>query len=299
MTTTDHWQPRGDRPGGADVPVAPGNRDQLAAWNGEEGDSWAAHPQFYDAGVRNLHAPLMAAAAVRPADRVLDVGCGTGQCARDAARAATQGSALGIDLSQPMLRVARATAEREGLGNAAYVQGDGQIYPFDDAAFDVVVSRTGATFFADQVAGFTNLARALRPGGRLALVSWRSPAENEWIGSLAQALRPDAPAPHPPPDAPNPFRHADPEGTTAILTAAGFEQVRLRPLDAAMYFGRDADEGFPILADLLGWMVRDLSPTARETSLERLRRLLAEHQTADGVAMGCAAWLVTALRPQG
>ena len=288
MTTTDDR----DR-----LSVAPGNNDQLAAWDGDEGAVWAAHPEFFDSSVRHLHRRLVEAAAVAPDDRVLDHGCGSGQCTRDAARQATRGEAVGIDLSRPMLRVAEETAAREGLGNVRFVHGDAQVHPFEPGTFDVAVSRTGAMFFADQVAAFTNVARALRPGGRLALVSWRSAAENEWFTSLVHALRPDLPVIAPPPDAPSPFRHADPDVTTSILTAVGFEQVALTPLDAPMYFGRDAEEGFRVVSDLLAWMVREVEPAERVESLARLRGLLQAHETGDGVAMGCAAWLITAARP--
>ncbi|HEX5985256.1 MAG TPA: class I SAM-dependent methyltransferase [Nocardioides sp.] len=288
MTTTDDR----DR-----LSVAPGNNDQLAAWDGDEGAVWAAHPEFFDSSVRHLHRRLVEAAAVAPDDRVLDLGCGSGQCTRDAARQATRGEAVGIDLSRPMLRVAEETAAREGLGNVRFVHGDAQVHPFEPGTFDVAVSRTGAMFFADQVAAFTNVARALRPGGRLALVSWRSAAENEWFTSLVHALRPDLPVIAPPPDAPSPFRHADPDVTTSILTAGGFEQVALTPLDAPMYFGRDAEEGFRVVSDLLAWMVREVEPAERVESLARLRGLLQAHETGDGVAMGCAAWLITAARP--
>jgi hypothetical protein len=139
-------------------------------------------------------------------------------------------------------------------------------------------------------------SRALRGGGRLALVSWRTAGENEWITSLFGALTPDAPPPTPPADAPTPFRHADPADTTRILTDAGFHEVALEALDVPMYFGRDADEGFPILKDLLGWTVRDLEPSDAEKAMTRLRDLLLQHQSPDGVAFGCAAWLITARR---
>lgn len=238
----------------------------------------------------------MESAAIRPDSRVVDLGCGSGQCTREAARRASDGAALGIDLSGPMIRAARATTAREGLTNATFVQGDAQIHPFEPDAFDVALSRTGAMFFADQSAAFTNVARALRPGGRLALVSWRTAPENEWISTIFEALLPGTPAPAPPQEAPTPFRHADRARTAAILTAAGFEQINLEPLDVAMYFGRDAEEGFPILRDLLAWTVRDLEPAVAATAFDRLRNLLRNHETPHGVAFGSAAWLITARR---
>lgn len=298
MTTAAGHGSAGHDKAGQDhhVAVARGNEEQFSAWNGDEGTHWAAHPEFFDATVRNLHSALMAAAAVEPHDRVLDIGCGSGQCTREAARRAFAGAAVGIDLSLPMIRLADSIAGREGPSNASFVQGDAQVYPFDAGTFDVALSRSGAMFFADQVAAFTNIARAMRPGGRLALASWRSAAENEWISALRQALLPGVPAPEPPENAPTPFRHADRRRTTALLAASGFAGVDLEPLDIAMYFGRDAEEGFSVLRELLGWMVRDLDPTAAEDAFGRLRNLLRDHETPEGVALGGAAWLITARR---
>jgi SAM-dependent methyltransferase len=295
MTTTQLPQGRRAVAAGA---LAAGNHEQYAAWNGDEGTHWALHQEFYDASVRNLQLALMEAADIGYHDRVLDIGCGNGECTHAAARLATHGTATGIDLSLPMLRVAEAIAGREGITNAAFVHGDAQVHRFSAATFDVAVSRTGAMFFADQVAAFTNIAQALRPGGRLALVSWRTPEENEWIRALFRALTPDAPPPQPLVDAPTPFRHADARRTTMILFDAGFEDVVLQRLDTQMYFGRDADEGFPILSDLLGWTVRDLEPNRAEEAMGRLRDVLRQHETDEGVAFDCAAWLITARRPQ-
>lgn len=278
------------------VPVAPGNLEQYAAWSGDEGRLWADHPGFFDDGVRELHAALMAAADIAAGERVLDVGCGNGQCTREAARQAHPGTALGIDLSVPMIAAASASVGEEGPANASFVAGDAQSHPFEPGSFDLVLSRTGTMFFAEQVAAFRNIARALRPGGRLAMVSWRSAAENEWIGALAGALRPDVPPPRPPEEAPSPFRHADRDATRAILESAGFEAIALTPLDAHMYLGRDADEGFGVMSRMLGWMVQDVDSTAREHAMTRLYRTLEEHETPDGVSFGCAAWLITARR---
>jgi hypothetical protein len=154
----------------------------------------------------------------------------------------------------------------------------------------------GAMFFADQVAAFTNIAKALRPGGRLLLMSWRGALENEWITQLRRAMLPGAAAPEPSGDAPTPFRHADQHRTTVILEASGFDAMAFEPVTAPMYFGRDADVAFPVLCRLLGWMVRDLETDAARQAHERLHDLLRDHETGDGVAPGSASWLITARR---
>ena len=89
------------------------------------------------------------------------------------------------------------------------MQGDAQVYPFDDAAFDVAISRFGVMFFADPVAAFTNIGRALKPGGRIAWIVWRSLAENELFSEVRRAIAVGRDLPTPPSGVPSPFGLAD------------------------------------------------------------------------------------------
>jgi len=102
------------------VPVDPSNVEQLCAWDGGEGAYWAANADYYDRAVAEHHGRLLAAAAIGATDRVLDIGCGTGQTTRDVARAATAGSALGVDLSSAMIEYATIRARRDGLTNVRF-----------------------------------------------------------------------------------------------------------------------------------------------------------------------------------
>ena len=276
--------------------VAPGNEFQARAWDGDEGEIWARYPEFFESSVRRHQAKLMEAAALTAESRVLDIGCGTGDSTRDAARAAKRGAAVGIDLSARMLERARARAAAQDVTNATFVQGDAQIYPFEPGSFDVVVSLTGAMFFADQTAAFTNIARAMRAGGRLALVSWQGPERNEWFLSFVDAMTLGRGLAPPPPNAPSPFTHADPSRTERILTDAGFADVRIDPLELPMYFGATADEGDEVLSQLLAWMSGELAAGERAEASRRLRDTLVAHQTPEGVAYGSGAWLITASR---
>jgi SAM-dependent methyltransferase len=253
----------------------------------------------------------MAAAEIGAADRVLDVGCGNGETAIDVARLASEGSSVGVDLAAPLLRVAEARAVDAGVENVSFLQADAQVHPFEPGSYDVVVSRFGTTFFSDPAAAFGNLSTALRPGGRLAVVSWRSLAENEWIRSFAQALQPtgtpgddpsDAPAgppPGPPPEGPGPFAHARQDRVREILSDTGFTDIEFEPIDPLMYFGRDADEAYTILRPMLGWMTGDVDDASREAALERLLVSLRSHETPEGVAYGSAGWLFAARRRNG
>ena len=146
------------------------NSEQAKAWNGPEGVHWARNQDRWNAVNEGFNEPLLEAAAITGTHRVLDLGCGSGQTTRLAARRASEGGALGLDLSGPMLAEARARAEREGIANVSFTRGDAQVHPFEPGAFDVAISRFGVMFFADPVAAFANIGRALRPGGRLAFV---------------------------------------------------------------------------------------------------------------------------------
>src|SRR5438552_15645203 len=123
------------------VPVDPANAEQSAAWNGGEGAYWAEHANQLDRVIAGHDSAFQAAAAIQPTDRVLDVGCGTGQNTRDAARAAPAGSALGVDLSAPMLDFARQAAESARPTNCSFPQADAQIPPSEPASADVAASR--------------------------------------------------------------------------------------------------------------------------------------------------------------
>src|SRR5262245_25378383 len=203
------------------IHVDPSNIDQQRAWNGDEGDYWAAHPEYFDRSVAEYHQRLLATASIERGDRVLDIGCGTGQTTRDAARAASDGSAVGVDLSSPMLAYARQQAVAEGVTNASFLQADAQVHPFDPGVFDLAISRTGAMFFGDRLAAFTNIGRALGRGGRLVLVAWQGLAANEWMRAIGGALAAGRERPAPPPDAPGPFALSDPERVRAVLLSAG------------------------------------------------------------------------------
>ena len=278
------------------IVVAPSNEAQRAAWDGDEGAYWAAHPDHFDRSVGAYDRHLWAAAGIRPTDQVLDVGCGTGQTTRDAARLAIEGSALGIDLSSEMLDVARRRAADDGLRNASFVQGDAQVHPFEPAAVDVIISRTGAMFFGDLDEGFANLAAALVPGGRLALVVWQPLAANEWLREIITALAAGRDLPGPSPDGPGPFSLSDPRRAQELLGGAGFTDIAVQGHEEAMWFGTDADDGHRLLLGLNGWMLEGLDDAGRHQASAALHDTLAAHETPEGVLLGSAAWTISARR---
>lgn len=275
--------------------VDPSNAEQSRAWDGEEGRYWAAHAQQFDAAVAAYHQALLDAARIGQESRVLDIGCGTGQTTRDAARRAGSGRAVGVDLSGEMLKVARRTADQEGLRNVEFVHADAQVHPFPAGFYDVAISRTGAMFFGDPVAAFTSIGRALRPQGSLALVAWQPASENEWFQEITRAMAAGREMPVPPPDAPGPFSLSVPGRVSRL--EVGLEDVQVESLRAPMHFGATAHEAHGLVAGLTEWMLEGLDDEGRRRALDNLYASMAAHETSRGVEYGSAMWLVTARRP--
>ncbi|MEU6036297.1 methyltransferase domain-containing protein [Actinomadura sp. NPDC047616] len=275
------------------------NSHQAEAWNGYEGEHWAAHRDRYDAVNSGFNDALLDAAAIGERDRVLDVGCGNGQVTRLAARRARLGQVTGVDLSGPMLRTARLAALDEQVGNVTFERGDAQVHPFPDGAFDVAISRFGVMFFADPVAAFANIRRALRPGGRVAFLCMQ-PVRGSGLGELFAALAEHVPQLRPAGAADTgPTSLADPERVRAVLgDGAGFRDVTCAHVEAVQVWGRDAADAARFLG---GWgPVRhhlggvDEATAAR--ALEALEIAMRRFEEPDAVRLPATAWLVTAFR---
>lgn len=275
------------------------NVEMAKAWDGEEGEEWAADARHYEATGQAYTRRLLAAAAIASGERVLDVGCGNGGSTRLAARAAAPGAVTGIDLSGPMLEVARDRSKEEGIDNVDFVKGDVQVHPFAPSTFDVAISSFGAMFFEDPVAAFANVGRALRPGGRLAFHAWQELARNEWLVAIRGALAAGRDLPAPPTGAPGPFGLADPETSRALFEAAGFTDVSFEAVEEPLTWGDDADDAFAFLSRLsiVRWLSSGLDEATSEQVRDNLRRLVEDHAGPNGVTMAGAAWLITATRP--
>jgi SAM-dependent methyltransferase len=284
---------------GTEFNVDPSNEDARRGWDGDDGAYWADHEDYFDRSMALYHDAFFDRAAIATNDRVLDVGCGTGSTTREAGRRARDGSALGMDLSARMLEHARARAREEGLDNVAYLQADAQIHPFEPASFDVVISRNGTMFFGDPVAAFANLGRALRPGGRMTLLTWQPLSENEWFAAFRNALAVGRELPDPPPDAPGPFSLSDPVRVRTILETAGFVDVDLEGAAHPMEHGRTPDEAFANVRGMgyVEYLLEPLDAAGRARALGALRASIDAHSTDDGVRYGSATWIVSATHP--
>ena len=261
-------------------------------------DGMPRPPVDYDAELRLHNQVLRRACGVRRHDHVLDVGCGTGQTTRQAARKATAGGALGVDLSAPMIGRARELAQAEGLGNVTFQRADAQVHRFPPEEFDLAISRFGTMFFDDPAAAFANIGRALRPAGRLVMMVWQSHQRNQWDAAIHRSLEGFGESMAVAPAGPDPFSLANPATVEGILDAAGFAEVTFTDVHQPVYYGPD-------VAAALDWVrgftctnnaLRRLDPAGAECALKRLRETLAAHAGKDGIWFDSRAWIVTARR---
>ena len=253
----------------------------------------------YDAELRLHNEVLRRVCGIRSYDRVLDIGCGSGQTTREAARLAIAGHVVGIDLSAPMIEQARELAKAEGVRNVTFEQGDAEVYPFTPGYIDVVISRFGTMFFADPVGAFHNIAMAMKPGGRLVMLVWQSHELNEWSVAIEQSLTVDRLAPANRRGEPNPFSLADSNTVERILSAAGLTDTRFIDVNQPVYYGPD-------VAAALEWVsgfsstknfLQQIAFPSAQLALKRLRETLAAHASESGVWFNSSAWIVTASRP--
>ena len=151
------------------TPADSENPEQIEHWNAAAGESWAALSDRLDRLVGPLGEVAMDTLALAGAEHVVDVGCGCGQTAIELSRRIGEwGEVLGVDVSVPMLGVAKSRAARAGLTNVRFLDSDAQTHPFDAGAAKAVFSRFGVMFFSDPVAAFANIRHALsieRPTG--------------------------------------------------------------------------------------------------------------------------------------
>lgn len=205
--------------------MAEPNETERRRWNDEE---WAASWPKRERLTDEVTGHLLAASALRPGERVLDIGSGGGKAALAAAQAVgPEGVVIGADVSAPLAELAVQRARAADVGHVAFHVVDVQTDPIAGGPFDVAMSQFGVMFFDEPAVAFGNIRAHLEPGGRLAFACWQSLERNPWFYAAAVAdFVPPPPKPPPGKSPTGPFALADAERTTNMLVAAGFTDVR-------------------------------------------------------------------------
>ncbi len=276
------------------------NAEQIEFWNGPAADKWVDFNSELDRMLDPLGFLAMDRADPAPGEHALDVGCGCGGTTLELARrVAPSGAVTGLDVSEPMLAVARERT-RDAAAPVRIVGGDAEVCDLPGAAFDLVYSRFGVMFFANPAAAFVNIGGALKPGGRLAFVSWRTAAENPWVTVPFEAARPLLPSFEPPgPNEPGQFAFADSARVERILAAAGFTDVRSEPHDVMLRVGDgDLDACVEVTLKLgpVSRLLREADEQAVPPVAAAIRAAVAPYHTGETLEMMSAVWVVTARR---
>jgi SAM-dependent methyltransferase len=288
------------------------NAAQAERWNGESGRYWVTYRERLRASLERLIPHLFRAASISAGDRVLDVGCGCGETTiaaarlasgvpRDASAAVTGpgekdsygGGALGLDLSGPMLAVARRLAAEAAVANVDFEQGDAQVYPLPRDFYDVVISSFGVMFFDDPATAFTNLRSAVRPGGRLAFLCWQDDLRNELFAIPLRAFMTGTSA-----DQADDDLFADPQQVADLLSGTGWADIRIEEASEPAWMGATVADAMDYIRGMRKFraLIDELDQSRTEEALSTMAKEYAARERPDGVWVGSAAWLVSAQR---
>jgi SAM-dependent methyltransferase len=269
--------------------------EQAILWNGVAGRSWLALQDLLDDLFAELTKSLVDGIAGRTLD-ILDVGCGPGTTTIAAAQALqSKGKCVGIDISQPLIDAARA---RQSPASVSFICADASEYAFTPNVFDLLISRFGVMFFNDPVRAFANLRFAVKHGGELRCLSWRSIAENPFMTTAENAARPFLPSlPVRGPNVPGQFGLADETYVISVLSQAGWQSVELQPFDVECVFPeRELVRYFTNLGTV-GRVLHEADETTRKNIIATVRAAFDSYVHGDQVRFTAACWMIRARAP--
>jgi ubiquinone/menaquinone biosynthesis C-methylase UbiE len=275
--------------------IQPANADQIAMWNGCAGRGWVEAQESLDRLFAPFEDLLVEVVAKSEAQRVLDIGCGTGSTTLAIARQlGPNGTAVGLDISEPMIALAQRRAALEAAP-PRFLCADAQTYEFEPASFDMIVSRFGTMFFDDSVHAFANLRRAATSGARLHTIVWRSPADNPFMIAAEKAAAPFLPQmPARNPDAPGQFALADRNRVYSILEKAGWSEIAIEPLDVACTLPERELNDYITRLGPLGRVLPKLEEPARSRIVAAVRAAFEPYVQGAEVRFTGACWTVSA-----
>ena len=268
-----------------------------AFWNSTMGHAWVSQQAVISDVFTSVTSVSLVAAAAKQGEHVIDIGCGPGDTLLAFARAVgPSGDALGVDVSVPMLEFARHRAAEAGLANVTCALADATTYAFEPRRANLVYSRFGMMFFDDPIKAFTNIRSAMKMGGRLVFVCFRTMPESPWFRVPIEAARPHVPPqPRVDPLAPGMFSLAREDRLRGVLTEAGFREIALNATDVPIH-GKDTTQSMAFITQVgpLPALLENASDEQRKRATEAAHNALAAQIGADGRGLHVGLWLVSA-----
>lgn len=226
-------------------------------------------------------------AGLRSGMRFLDVASGSGALSIPAARLGAQ--VLAVDQSSVMLELLRERAQKEGLNIETHLM-DGHALELDDNSFDMAGSQFGVMVFPDMPKGIREMARVVKPGGRVLMNVYGDPRKIDFFNFFVRAIQTVRPGfTGPPPDPPPlPFQLQDPERLRKELANAGLKDVKVETVTETTEFqtGKDLWDWLvwsnPIVEMVLGGL--NLTSDERGMIQQALEKMVRERAGGDGPA---------------
>jgi len=287
-----------------DVKVTEEESDFVKFWNEVLVPKFVKYKHVLVGGLGKHSEAIFPKLEVNPGDRIVDAGAGFGDTAIMLARLTGEsGHVMATDCCDGFLQYGKREAEAQGVKNISFVVADIQKQKFDPVN-DMIFSRFGTMFFENPVVALKNMRTALKPGGRLTMIVWRTMADNPWLGAAKEIALKHLPPPGE--DAstcgPGPFSMARQDMVTAQLRAAGYDKIEFERVDAPIRMGNTIEDaiGFQLALGPAGEVYREageLGEQKRPAIEADLRTLLKSYLTDDGVVMASSSWVITAINP--
>ena len=280
--------------------------DFVKFWNTVLEPKFTKYRHILQGGLSRHSAAVLPKLPIKTGMSVLDVGCGWGDMSIQVAEVVgPTGRVVGIDCVDAFLDEARKDAAAKGLTNIQFQRGDAEV-ALPENEFDYVVARFGTMFFTNPVAALRRMRKALKPGGRMTHIVWRTRGDNPaWQAAKDITLRY-----LPPPGAeadtcgPGPFSMGNQETTGLMMKSAGYEDVTFTRVDEKIMVGRTPEEciAFALAIGPGGEVFREAGPElaeAKRAEIERDMRDFFGSQEKDGKGIwaSTSSWVVSARNP--
>ena len=275
------------------------NKNQRDFWSGKGGDIWVERQNAMDTMLSPLGEAALNKLNLNEGENVLDIGCGCGHTTLNIAkRISPDGQVTGLDISKPMLKRAKESANEMSISNASFNCVDVQTDDMGEEVYSAAFSRFGVMFFEDPIAAFHNINKSLITGASLSFVCWQSPALNPWQSLFIEAVKKYVDLPSPPPRSPSPFAFMESEYVSSILEESNFQNIMIEGHDAEvnMFSGRslsDSVKDYISINPVVSGMLKDSTEQEKTEIINSAIEAFSPYYSAKGLMFPSATWLVT------